>query len=74
MNYNKKLEVDCDDEMFASGKILLEWKSEDQLKETPLRTCKLSFDLQFGSVAVLRFEEVDELISKLELVKERLRP
>lgn len=72
MTYNKFLESSCDDEMFASGKIRIEWKTEDQLKESPLRVCKLKLKLQYGNTAILRLEEVEELISNLQLVKDRL--
>lgn len=71
-NYTKKLEVECDDEFFMSGKIIISWKSEDQLKDSPLRVCKIYFDLQRGNTAVLRIEEVEELIDKLQTVKNRL--
>lgn len=73
-NYTKKLEVDCDDEIFSSGKIIISWKSEDQLKKSPLRVCNIDFQLQYGRTVVLRYEEVQDLINALETVKERLRP
>lgn len=71
-NYNKRLEVDCDDEYFSSGKIIISWQSKDQLKESPLRYCTINFDLQRGSTAILKLNDVEELISKLQLVKDRL--
>ena len=72
--YLKKLESDCDDEVFSSGKIVISWRKKDEDKKEGLRTCNIDFDLQRGSTAVLRFEEVEELIQNLETVRERLRP
>lgn len=73
-NYNKRLEVDCDDTSFASGKIILSWQTEDQQKDTEIRVCRIDFELQQGTTAVLTFEEVENLIAKLNTVKDRLQP
>ena len=71
-DYNKKLESDCDDENFASGKIILQWNKEDQKQDTPLRICRMSLDLQYGNTAILRLEEIEELIKNLQIVRDRL--
>jgi len=71
-NYTKKLESSCDDEMFSSGKIIISWQSEDQDPKEALRICRINFDLQRGSTAVLRADEIDELIRNLQTVKERI--
>jgi len=72
--YNKKLISSCDDELFASGEIIISWKEKDQNKSEDLRTCHLDLDLQYRSTAVLRYEEVLDLIKNLEIVAERLKP
>lgn len=73
-NYNKKLIISCDDERFMSSELEISWKSEDQIKTSPLRVCKITTKPQCGanSTVILRVEEVEELIEKLLLVKERL--
>jgi hypothetical protein len=71
-DYNKKLESDCDDENFASGKIILQWNKEDQKQDTPLRICRMNLDLQYGNTAILRLEEIEELIKNLQIVRDRL--
>ena len=71
-DYSKRLESDCDDEYFASGKIILQWNKEDQKQDTSLRICRMNLDLQYGSTAILRLEEIQNLIKNLETVRDRL--
>ena len=71
--YEKKLISSCDDELFMSGDIIISWRQKDEDKTEMLRVCRIEFDLQRGSKAVLRYEEVEELIKNLETVKDRLK-
>jgi hypothetical protein len=72
--YSKKLKSSCDDVMFASGEIIISWREKDQDKSENLRTCHLDLDLQYRNTAVLRYEEVLELVENLKIVAERLKP
>jgi hypothetical protein len=72
-SYTKRLESDCDDLLFSSGKIIISWTQKDQNPKEQLRTCHIDFDLQFRSTAVLRLGEVEELIKNLETVRDRLK-
>jgi hypothetical protein len=72
--YSKKLISTCDDLLFASGEIIISWREQDQDKSESLRTCHLDLDLQFRDTAVLRYEEVLDLIENLKTVAERLKP
>lgn len=72
--YEKKLISSCDDELFMSGDIIISWKQKDENKTEMLRVCRIEFDLQRGTKAVLRYEEVEELIRNLETVRDRLKP
>jgi hypothetical protein len=71
-DYSKKLESDCDDEYFASGKIIIQWNKDDQKQDTSLRICKINLDLQHGNTAILRLGEIEDLIKNLQTVKDRL--
>ena len=72
--YEKKLVSSCDDEVFMSGDIIISWRQKDEDKTEMLRVCRIEFDLQRGNKAVLRYEEVKELIKNLETVRDRLKP
>ncbi len=72
--YGKKLKSSCDDLMFASGEIIISWREKDQDKSEDLRVCYLDLNLQYRNTAVLRYEEVLELIENLKVVAERLKP
>lgn len=73
-DYEKKLISSCDDELFMSGDIIISWRQKDEDKTEMLRVCRIEFDLQRGTKAVLRYEEVEELIRNLETVRDRLKP
>ena len=61
--YTKKLVSYCDDELFMSGEIIISWNQKAEDPSEDLRICRIDFDLQRGRTAILRVEEVEELIA-----------
>jgi hypothetical protein len=70
--YEKKLVSSCDCTMFMSGEIIIRWNELAQDKKEGLRVCRLKLDLQSGDEAVLRLEEIEDLIKNLQTVRDRL--
>lgn len=61
--------IRCDDTYFASSELELSWDVN-----RPLKCCYLKVQPQMGDkqTVILRPEEIDELIEKLQKVKEEL--